>query len=91
MERGRLGRRWENRKVSRITLLNRTTLREGREPILLPQVPRGLQAPQTLLTTPTVATETQGWGGRGTNRTHNLLTWGAKGGGRHVRPKERRM
>ena len=52
---GRLGRRWENRKGSRITPPpNRTTLREGREPTLLPQEPQGLRAPQTLLTTPSV-------------------------------------
>ena len=51
---GRLGRRWENRKGSRITPPNRTTLREGREPTLFPQEPQGLRAPQTLLTTPSV-------------------------------------
>ena len=54
VEQGRLAGRWENRRGSRITSPNRTTLREGPEPTLLPQEPRGFRAPQTLLPKPSV-------------------------------------
>ena len=81
---GRLGRRWENRKGSRITPPKQDNSPRGQG--TYPASPGASGAPgstdpphHTLSGRRLQGTKTQSWGGRSTNRTHHLLTWGARG------------